>query len=115
MIEMERIKSAERVSRKARTYCILSASAILGFAFGACQIAHAQGVATGGTAVPARPLPPGMKAPLVRYEDVAARAGLVGKNVSGAERGKQYIVETTGTGVAIFDYDNDGLPDIFFV
>jgi len=57
----------------------------------------------------------GMKAPVVRYEDVAARAGLTGKNVSGAERGKQYIVETTGTGVAIFDYDNDGLPDIFLV
>jgi enediyne biosynthesis protein E4 len=79
------------------------------------RTAHAQGVATGGTAVPARPLPPGIKAPVVRYEDVAARAGLVGLNVSGASRGKQYIVETTGTGVAIFDYDNDGLPDIFLV
>jgi enediyne biosynthesis protein E4 len=79
------------------------------------RTAQAQGVATGGTAVPARPLPPGIKAPVVRYEDVAARAGLVGLNVSGANRGKQYIVETTGTGVAIFDYDNDGLPDIFLV
>jgi hypothetical protein len=115
MIEMGKIKSAGRVRRKVRTYCIICAGAILGFVFGACQIAHAQGVATGGTAVPARPLPPGMKAPVVRYEDVAARAGLTGKNVSGAERGKQYIVETTGTGVAIFDYDNDGLPDIFLV
>ncbi len=28
---------------------------------------------------------------------------------------KKYIIETTGTGVAIFDYDNDGWPDIFFV
>src|SRR6266404_8572941 len=115
MIEMEKLKSAGRVSSKVRTHCTIFAGAILGFAFGACQIAHAQGVATGGTAVPARPLPPGMKAPVVRYEDVAARAGLTGKNVSGAEHGKQYIVETTGTGVAIFDYDNDGLPDIFFV
>ena len=26
---------------------------------------------------------------------------------------KQYILETTGTGVAIFDYDNDDLPDVF--
>jgi hypothetical protein len=25
------------------------------------------------------------------------------------------VVETTGSGVAIFDYENDGLPDIFFV
>jgi enediyne biosynthesis protein E4 len=67
---------------------------------------YAQGVATGGTAAPARPLPPGMKAPIVKYEDIA---------VSGADRGKQYIVESTGTGVAIFDYDNDGLPDILLV
>ena len=72
-------------------------------------------MATGGTAVPARPLPPGMKPPSVRYEDIAVQAGLTGVEVSGADRGKQYIVESTGTGVAIFDYDNDGLPDIFLV
>jgi len=23
---------------------------------------------------------------------------------------KKYIIETTGTGIAIFDYDNDGWP-----
>jgi hypothetical protein len=74
------------------------------------------GVATGnGVATPAKPLPPGMKPPVVRYEDIAAQAGLTGLNVSGAAANKQYIVETTGTGVAIFDYDNDGLPDILFV
>src|SRR5882724_3286698 len=77
--------------------------------------ASAQGVATGGKAMPARPLPPGMKAPVVHYEDIAAQAGLTGINVSGPENSKQYIVETTGNGVAVFDYDNDGLPDIFFV
>ena len=78
---------------------------------------HAQiGVATGnGVATPAKPLPPGMKPPTVRYEDIAAQAGLTGVNVSGAEKNKQYIVETTGNGVAIFDYDNDGLPDILLV
>src|ERR1700731_2283342 len=79
------------------------------------KLACAQGVATGGTAVPARPLPPGMKAPTVSYEDFAVQAGLTGVEVSGADHGKQYIVETTGTGVAIFDYDNDGLPDILLV
>jgi hypothetical protein len=114
-IGMRNLRSGERLATKVRTSRILFAYAIAGLAFGACQPAYPQGVATGGTAVPARPLPPGMKAPLVRYEDVATRAGLVGKNVSGAERGKQFIVETTGTGVAIFDYDNDGLPDIFLV
>src|SRR5467141_2544213 len=84
-------------------------------ALGNIHPAHAQGAATGGTAVPARPLPPGMKAPAVDYKDIAVQTGLVGVNVSGSERSKQYIVETTGNGVAIFDYDGDGLPDIFLV
>ena len=79
------------------------------------DLAIAQGVATGGTAVPARPLPPGVKPPVVDYRDVAAQSGLTGVNVSGSEAQKQYIVETTGNGVAVFDYDNDGLPDIFLV
>lgn len=75
-----------------------------------------QGMATSGRAAqPRRPLPAGLKAPLIRYEDVAEKAGLTAVTVSGAERQKQYIIETTGTGVAIFDYDGDGLPDIFLV
>jgi hypothetical protein len=35
--------------------------------------------------------------------------------VFGGESTKKYIIETTGTGVAIFDFDNDGWPDIFIV
>jgi len=84
-------------------------------ALGSVQSARSQGVATGGTAVPARPLPPGIKAPAVDYRDIATESGLVGVNVSGSDTSKQYIVETTGNGVAIFDFDNDGLPDIFLV
>jgi hypothetical protein len=86
------------------------------FSLAACGALWAQiGVATGnGVATPPRPLPPGMQAPVVHYQDVAARAGLTAINVSGADSNKQYIVETTGNGVAIFDYDNDGLPDILF-
>jgi len=84
-------------------------------ALGRIQPAQAQGVATGGTAVPARPLPAGMKLPTVEYRDIALQARVTGRNVSGSETSKQYIVETTGNGVAIFDFDNDGLPDIFLV
>jgi len=36
-------------------------------------------------------------------------------NIFGGKDTKKYIIETTGTGVAIFDYDNDGWPDIFMV
>ena len=49
----------------------------------------------------------------VHFEDLAVRAGLTARNVSGQEHTKEYILETTGNGVAIFDYDNDGLADIF--
>jgi enediyne biosynthesis protein E4 len=49
----------------------------------------------------------------VHFEDVAVQAGLTAVNVSGNPDKKTYIVETTGNGVTIFDYDNDGLMDIF--
>jgi hypothetical protein len=49
------------------------------------------------------------------FTDDAEKAGLTTQNVFGGLETKQYIIETTGTGVAIFDYDNDGWPDIFMV
>jgi len=49
------------------------------------------------------------------FTDEAAKAGLTMKNVFGGVDTKKFIIETTGTGVAIFDYDNDGWPDIFLV
>ena len=49
------------------------------------------------------------------FVDQAAQAGLNAKNTFGGVDTKKYILETTGTGVAIFDYDNDGWPDIFIV
>src|ERR1700730_4779150 len=53
--------------------------------------------------------------PAVNFVDIAEKAGLTFTNVFGGLATKKYIIETTGTGVAIFDYDNDGWPDIFFV
>ncbi len=52
---------------------------------------------------------------LADFRDLAAAAGLTARTVIGGERTKQYILETTGGGVAILDYDNDGWPDIFLV
>jgi hypothetical protein len=49
------------------------------------------------------------------FVDIADKAGLSMNVVFGGVTTKKYIVETTGTGVAIFDYDNDGWPDIFVV
>jgi enediyne biosynthesis protein E4 len=49
------------------------------------------------------------------FLDVARQAGLAMENVNGGVDRKKYIIETTGSGVAILDYDNDGWPDIFLV
>ncbi len=49
------------------------------------------------------------------FIDVASQAGLRMENINGGTDTKKYIIETTGSGVAIFDYDNDGWPDIFLV
>src|SRR5256886_7710081 len=53
--------------------------------------------------------------PQVDFVDIAARAGLMAKTEDGGEKAKKYIVETTGSGAAFIDYDNDGWPDIFLV
>jgi hypothetical protein len=49
----------------------------------------------------------------VRFTDVTSQAGITFKHVSSPE--KNYIVESMSGGVALIDYDNDGLVDIYFV
>jgi hypothetical protein len=58
------------------------------------------------SAAPVKPAP-------VHFEDIAQQAGLSAPNVYGGDSHKEYIIETTGNGAVIFDYDNDGWPDIF--
>src|SRR5437773_1021910 len=55
------------------------------------------------------------KAPIAHFSDIAAKAGLAAPVIFGGENTKKYIIETTGAGVAIFDYDHDGWPDILIV
>ncbi|HXF27306.1 MAG TPA: CRTAC1 family protein [Bryobacteraceae bacterium] len=49
------------------------------------------------------------------FHNVAHDAGLINSFPNGGDKTKQYIVETTGSGAAFFDYDNDGLLDIFLI
>ena len=60
----------------------------------------------------ARPLSSPAK---IHFTDVAERSGLTAKTEAGGEKSKKYIIETTGSGVAAVDFDNDGWPDIFLV
>lgn len=50
-----------------------------------------------------------------RFRNMAAEAGLTKAIPNGGSASKQYIIETTGSGAALIDYDNDGLLDIFLV
>ena len=80
------------------------------------RIEGSQGAASPGPlARPAPPIQTNLPPITVDFRDIAVQAGLTAVNVSGGADKKSYILETTGNGVAIFDYDNDGLMDIFLV
>ena len=97
--------------KDSRFAAIMLAACVLSLSGG--YQAFSQMVSAGVTDRPAKALPPGMKAPAVDFRDIASDAGLAAVIISG-ELKQTYIVEETGTGVALFDYDNDGLLDIFF-
>lgn len=61
------------------------------------------GALVGGTAPPYSP----------DFRNVARQAGLEKVFPNGGVISKEYIIETTGSGIAFIDYDNDGLLDIF--
>ena len=58
-----------------------------------------------GQAIP--PAPPG------HFVDVTEQSGVHFKAVA-SHTAKKYLLETMGSGVALFDFDNDGRLDIFF-
>jgi enediyne biosynthesis protein E4 len=51
----------------------------------------------------------------VNFVDVGSEAGLNVETIFGGEHKNKYLLETTGCGVAFYDYDNDGWLDIFLV
>src|SRR5216684_8594534 len=63
-----------------------------------------------GGAAPQDELPPAFS-----FINVAREAGLDARTVFGGAAANKYLLETTGTGVAFIDYDNDGWLDLFFV
>jgi len=74
-------------------------------------------VVAGQTVPPTRQIPAASPnaAVNVRFADITAAAGLSGfRHVSGGAE-KNYILETTGSGVALWDFDGDGLLDIYLV
>lgn len=82
---------------------------------GPFAVIFAMSVATVTLSSQAPPQKPKDGSNIANFEDIAEKAGLTAVNIFGGVATKKYIIETTGTGVAIFDYDNDGWLDIFVV
>jgi hypothetical protein len=51
----------------------------------------------------------------VSFTNIARESGLNVKTIFGGEHKNKYLLETTGCGIAFYDYDHDGWLDIFVV
>src|SRR5215210_8466692 len=49
------------------------------------------------------------------FTDVTANTPIKNFQCVAGDKAKNYIIETTACTVAVFDFDNDGKPDIFFL
>jgi hypothetical protein len=49
------------------------------------------------------------------FKNIASEAGLTMTTVFGGQKTNKYLLETTGCGAAVLDYDSDRWPDIFLV
>ncbi len=58
---------------------------------------------------------PGLNSPSLRFTDVGQKAGIDLRMINGGAETKKYAFESTGSGVALIDYDRDGYPDIFLI
>ena len=66
---------------------------------------------------PRRPVecaPPGPASSAPTFTDVTEASG-IGFRHENSPTASKYLIETMGGGVAVFDYDNDGRLDVFFV
>jgi hypothetical protein len=108
-----------------RTALVLPFADILALASPPPQQASqpSKGVGAQERSYDAKPAPPplGEKSPIedmplgVSFVDVAKDAGLTSKTIYGGETRNKYLLETTGCGLAFYDYDNDGWLDLFLV
>jgi hypothetical protein len=80
-----------------------------------CPLLLCLPLAVGLTAAAQTPAPPAAP-PIVpgNFVDITAKSHVT-FNGQASHTARKYLIETMGSGVALFDYDNDGLLDIFFV
>ncbi len=105
-----------------RTALVLPFGEVLALAAGPQQgTPAASGMSRETYNTPSRPAPKTLPSAVTgtplgyRYVDQAHAAGLLTKTIYGNEHKNRYLLETTGCGVAFFDYDGDDWVDIFLV
>ncbi len=102
-----------------RTALVLSLEDVLSLAMPAQQAGQSVGSRPVYEATPkAAPMAPSpiRETPLgFSFVDVAKESGLNAKTVFGGEHKNRFLLETTGCGVAFFDYDHDDWLDIYLV
>jgi enediyne biosynthesis protein E4 len=76
---------------------------------------HSSGSQTANPAAAQKASPPAPSGLDVNFVNVARESGLNVKTIFGGEHKNKYLLETTGCGVAFYDYDDDGWLDIFLV
>src|SRR3982074_1352984 len=96
--------------KRAVVLCLISTAAHFGFLAAQGMGGNAKAKAQG----PARTRVE-LTSPKVEFRDIAASSGLTAPNTYGGVTTKKYILEMTGNGAAIVDFDNDGRPDVFLV
>jgi len=70
---------------------------------------------------PPKPAPKALASPVAgtplgySFVDVAKQSGLTAKTIYGGEHKNRYLLETTGCGVAFYDFDHDDWLDLFLV
>jgi len=106
--------SSRRVFLKSlsRSALVLSLESVLEFACPRWMQANALSQKA-ASAKPELPIETGSLG--VSFLNVARESGLNVKTIFGGEHKNKYLLETTGCGVAFYDYDNDGWLDIFLV
>ena len=83
----------------------------IGLDMAALLTSLAVSLAAGAQAAPVKQEPPPLPG---KFVDVTQQKGIQFTAVA-SHTSHKYLLETMGSGVAMFDYDNDGLMDLFFV